>query len=105
MTTSAPAQPTSRTAVALARPAAPVPSAGTGAADAVYRNLFDSFGPDSGGRISPLEVLALATAMLVPCLILAWLMAILFEDRTHALALWLNRRFAAAAGRSSADAI
>jgi glutaminase len=58
MTTSAPAQPTSRTAVALARPAAPVPSAGTGAADAIYRNLFDSFGPDSGGRISPLEVLA-----------------------------------------------
>jgi peptidoglycan/LPS O-acetylase OafA/YrhL len=57
------------------------------------------------GIVSPLEVLALATAMLVPCLILAWLMAILFEDRTHALALWLNRRFAAAAGRSSADAI
>src|SRR5215471_13610831 len=26
-------------------------------ADAIYRSLFDSFNPDSGGRISPLEVL------------------------------------------------
>ncbi len=58
MTTSAPALRTSRTAVALAPPAVPAPSAGTGVADAVYRNLFDSFGPDSGDRISPLEVLA-----------------------------------------------
>ena len=55
MTASAPAGRTGRTAVTLARPAAPVPSAGTSAADAIYRTLFDSFGPDSGGRISPLE--------------------------------------------------
>jgi glutaminase len=27
-------------------------------ADAIYRRLFDSFNPDSGGRISPLEVLS-----------------------------------------------
>src|SRR5262249_1688307 len=27
-------------------------------ADAIYRSLFDSFSPDSGGRISPLEVLS-----------------------------------------------
>jgi glutaminase len=27
-------------------------------ADAIYRSLFDSFNPDSGGRISPLEVLS-----------------------------------------------
>ena len=47
-----------RTAVTLAKPAAPLPPAGTSAADAIYRTLFDSFGPDSGGRISPLEVLA-----------------------------------------------
>ena len=47
-----------RTAVTLARPAASVPPTGTSAADAIYRNLFDSFGPDSGDRISPLEVLA-----------------------------------------------
>ena len=30
----------------------------TAGADAIYRNLFDSFNPDSGGRISPLEVLS-----------------------------------------------
>ena len=47
-----------RTALTLARTAAPVPPAGTSAPDAIYRNLFDSFGPDSGDRISPLEVLA-----------------------------------------------
>jgi glutaminase len=47
-----------RKAVTLARTAAPPPSAGTSAADAIYRNLFASFGPDSGDRISPLEVLA-----------------------------------------------
>ena len=47
-----------RTAVTLAKPAAPLPPAGTSAADAIYRTLFDSFGPDSGDRISPLEVLA-----------------------------------------------
>jgi peptidoglycan/LPS O-acetylase OafA/YrhL len=57
------------------------------------------------GIASPTEVLALSTAMLVPCLIIAWLMAILFEDRTPALSLWLNRRFATTAGRASADAI
>jgi len=27
-------------------------------ADAIYRSLSDSFNPDSGGRISPLEVLS-----------------------------------------------
>jgi hypothetical protein len=27
-------------------------------ADATYRRLFDSFNPDSGGQISPLEVLS-----------------------------------------------
>jgi hypothetical protein len=47
-----------RKAVTVARPAAPVPSTGTSAADAIYRNLFDSFAPDSEDRISPLEVLA-----------------------------------------------
>jgi peptidoglycan/LPS O-acetylase OafA/YrhL len=57
------------------------------------------------GITSPLEVLALATAMLVPCLIIAWIMAILFEDRTHDLSLWLNRRFVTADARPSADAI
>jgi peptidoglycan/LPS O-acetylase OafA/YrhL len=57
------------------------------------------------GITSPKEVLALSTALLVPCLIIAWLMALLFEDRTHDLSRWLNRRFAAAARRTSADAI
>jgi glutaminase len=33
----------------------PAAIAGT---DAIYRSLFDSFNPDSGGRISPLEVLS-----------------------------------------------
>ena len=47
-----------RKAVTLARPAAPVPPTGTSAADAIYRNLFDSFAPDPEDRISPLEVLA-----------------------------------------------
>ena len=32
-----------------------MPPAGT---DAIYRSLFDSFNPDSDGRISPLEVLS-----------------------------------------------
>ena len=30
----------------------------TAGTDAIYRRLFDSFNPDSGGRISPLEVLS-----------------------------------------------
>ena len=30
----------------------------TAGTDAIYRSLFDSFNPDSGGRISPLEVLS-----------------------------------------------
>ena len=30
----------------------------TAGPDAIYRSLFDSFNPDSGGRISPLEVLS-----------------------------------------------
>src|SRR5215831_12828408 len=30
----------------------------TGGTDTIYRSLFDSFGPDSDGRISPPEVLA-----------------------------------------------
>jgi glutaminase len=30
----------------------------TAGTDAIYRGLFDSFNPDSGGRISPLEVLS-----------------------------------------------
>ena len=58
MTTSAPAERTGRQAVTLARPAAPAPSAGTSAADAIYRNLFDSFNPDKDGRVSPLEMLS-----------------------------------------------
>ena len=41
-----------RTVTQGRRPDAP---AGT---DAIYRSLFDSFNPDSGGRISPLEVLS-----------------------------------------------
>ncbi len=40
-------------AVTAARP----PDATQPGADAIYRSLFDSFNPDSGGRISPLEVL------------------------------------------------
>ena len=32
------------------------PPDATAGADAIYRSLFDSFSPDSGGRISPLEV-------------------------------------------------
>jgi len=58
MTTSAPAGRTGGKAITLARPAAPAHSAGTSAADVVYRSLFDSFNPDSGDRISPLEVLS-----------------------------------------------
>ena len=58
MTTSAPAGRTGRKAITLAQPADPAFPAGTSAADAVYRKWFDSFGPDSGDRISPLEVLA-----------------------------------------------
>jgi glutaminase len=38
--------------------AARQPDADKSGADAIYRNLFDSFNPDSGGRISPLEVLS-----------------------------------------------
>jgi len=38
--------------------AARQPDADKSGADATYRNLFDSFNPDSGGRISPLEVLS-----------------------------------------------
>lgn len=34
------------------------PDATQPGADAIYRSLFDSFNPDSGGRISPLEVLS-----------------------------------------------
>jgi hypothetical protein len=45
MTTSAPSGWTGGRAMTLARPAAPAPSAGTSAADAVYRKWFDSFGP------------------------------------------------------------
>ena len=41
-----------KTATEARRPDA---TAGT---DAIYRSLFDSFNPDSGGRISPLEVLS-----------------------------------------------
>ena len=41
-------------AVTAARP----PDADKSGADATYRNLFDSFNPDSNGRISPLEVLS-----------------------------------------------
>ena len=43
-------------AVTAARPAAGQPAAAIGA-DAVYRKLFDSFGPDKDGRISQWEVL------------------------------------------------
>jgi glutaminase len=42
----------------LAQPAAAAPSAETSATDASYRSLSDSFAPDSGDRISPLQVLA-----------------------------------------------
>ena len=38
--------------------AARQPDADKSGADATYRNLFDSFNPDSSGRISPLEVLS-----------------------------------------------
>jgi glutaminase len=38
--------------------AARQPDATEPGADAIYRKLFDSFNPDSGGRISPLEVLS-----------------------------------------------
>jgi glutaminase len=41
-------------AVTAARP----PDADKSGADATYRNLFDSFNPDSNGRVSPLEVLS-----------------------------------------------
>jgi glutaminase len=43
--------------MAKAVTAARQPEVSTPGADAIYRKLFDSFGPDSGGRISPLEVL------------------------------------------------
>jgi hypothetical protein len=58
MTTSAPAKKAGPKAIALAPPAAPAPPAAASATEAIYRNLFDSFDPDSGGRVSPLEVLA-----------------------------------------------
>jgi glutaminase len=44
--------------VAKALTAARQPDATQPGADAIYRNLFDSFSPDSGGRVSPLEVLS-----------------------------------------------
>src|SRR5579862_2182717 len=44
--------------MAKAATAAPQPDAAQPGADAIYRTLFDSFNPDSGGRISPLEVLS-----------------------------------------------
>jgi len=58
MTRSAQATRAAPRAVALAPPAAEAPPAAASATDAIYRTLFDSFGPDSGDRISPLEVLA-----------------------------------------------
>jgi glutaminase len=42
-----------KAATVARQPDAPQPGA-----DAIYRKLFDSFNPDSGGRISPLEVLS-----------------------------------------------
>ena len=44
--------------MAKAVTAARQPDAAQPGADAIYRSLFDSFNPDSGGRISPLEVLS-----------------------------------------------
>ena len=44
--------------MAKAATAARPPDAAQPGADAIYRTLFDSFNPDSGGRISPLEVLS-----------------------------------------------
>ena len=44
--------------MAKAVTAARQPDAAQSGADGIYRSLFDSFSPDSGGRISPLEVLS-----------------------------------------------
>ena len=44
--------------MAKAVTAARQPDATQPGADAIYRRLFDSFNPDSGGRISPPEVLS-----------------------------------------------
>ena len=44
--------------MAKAVTAARQPDAEQCGADGIYRSLFDSFNPDSHGRISPLEVLS-----------------------------------------------